>query len=120
MNAEQVLKFQELVPRVPVSEHVARYAVEIVQNSRPQQNNSVPDFVKEWVDWGAGPRASQHLILGAKAKALMDNRVAVTIEDIKAVSRQVLEHRIILNFKAEAENIKVTDVINKLLTSVKA
>lgn len=120
LNAEQVLQFQELVPRVPVSEHVASYAVEIVQNSRPQQNNSVPDFVKEWVDWGAGPRASQHLILGAKAKALMDNRVAVTIEDIKAVSRQVLEHRIILNFKAEAENIKVTDVINKLLTSVKA
>lgn len=120
LNAEQVLQFQELVPRVPVSEHVASYAVEIVQNSRPQQNNSVPDFVKEWVDWGAGPRASQHLILGAKAKALMDNRVAVTIEDIKAVSRQVLEHRIILNFKAEAENIKVTDVINKLLASVKA
>ena len=120
LNAEQVLQFQELVPRVPVSEHVASYAVEIVQNSRPQQNNSVPDFVKEWVDWGAGPRASQYLILGAKAKALMDNRVAVTIDDIKAVSRQVLEHRIILNFKAEAENIKVTDVINKLLTSVKA
>jgi MoxR-like ATPase len=120
LNAEQVLQFQKLVPRVPVSEHVASYAVEIVQNSRPQQNNSVPDFVNEWVDWGAGPRASQYLILGAKAKALMDNRVTTTIEDIKAVSRQVLEHRIILNFKAEAENIKVTDVINKLLTTVKA
>jgi len=120
LNAEQVLQFQELVPRVPVSEHVARYAVEIVQNTRPHQKNTVPDFVKEWVDWGAGPRASQYLILGAKAKALMDNRVAATIDDIKAVSRQVLEHRIILNFKAEAENIKVTDVINKLLTTVKA
>ena len=120
LNAEQVLQFQELVPRVPVSEHVARYAVEIVQNTRPQQKNSVPDFVKEWVNWGAGPRASQYLILGAKAKALMDNRVAATIDDIKSVSRQVLEHRIILNFKAEAENIKVTDVINKLLTTVKA
>ena len=120
LNAEQVLQFQELVPRVPVSEHVARYAVEIVQNTRPQQNNSVPGFVKEWVHWGAGPRASQYLILGAKAKALMDNRVATTIDDIKAVSRQVLEHRIILNFKAEAENIKVTDVINKLLKTVKA
>jgi MoxR-like ATPase len=120
LNAEQVLQFQELVPRVPVSEHVARYAVEIVQNTRPQQKNSVPDFVKEWVNWGAGPRASQYLILGAKAKALMDNRVVATIDDIKSVSRQVLEHRIILNFKAEAENIKVTDVINKLLTTVKA
>ena len=119
LNAEQVLKFQDLVPRVPVSEHVARYAVELVQNTRPQQNGNAPDFVKEWIDWGAGPRASQYLILGAKAKALMDDRVATTVEDVKAVSRQVLEHRIILNFKAEAENIKVTDVIEKLLTTVK-
>ena len=119
LNAEQVLKFQDLVPRVPVSEHVARYAVELVQSTRPQLNGNAPDFVKEWIDWGAGPRASQYLILGAKAKALMDNRVTTTIEDVKAVTRQVLEHRIILNFKAEAENIKVTDVIEKLLTTVK-
>ena len=119
LNAEQVLKFQDLVPRVPVSEHVARYAVELVQSTRPQLNGNAPDFVKEWIDWGAGPRASQYLILGAKAKALMDNRVTTTIEDVKAVTRQVLEHRIILNFKAEAENIKVTDVIGKLLTTVK-
>lgn len=120
LNAEEVLKFQGMVPRVPVSEHVARYAVELVQNTRPQQNGSAPEFVKEWIDWGAGPRASQYLILGAKAKALMDNRVAATIEDVKSVSRQVLEHRIILNFKAEAENIKVNDVIEKLLETVKA
>ena len=119
LNAEQVLKFQELVPRVPVSEYVARYAVELVQSTRPQLNGNAPNFVKEWIDWGAGPRASQYLILGAKAKALMDNRVTTTIEDVKAVTRQVLEHRIILNFKAEAENIKVTDVIEKLLTTVK-
>ena len=119
LNAEQVLKFQDLVPRVPVSEHVARYAVELVQSTRPQLNGNAPNFVKEWIDWGAGPRASQYLILGAKAKALMDNRVTTTIEDVKAVTRQVLEHRIILNFKAEAENIKVTDVIEKLLTTVK-
>ena len=119
LKAEEVLKFQDLVPRVPVSEHVARYAVELVQNTRPQQNGSAPDFVKEWIDWGAGPRASQYLILGAKAKALMDNRVAITIEDVKSVSRQVLEHRIILNFKAEAESIKVKDVIEKLLETIK-
>lgn len=119
LNADQVLQFQDLVPRVPVSEHVARYAVELVQNTRPQLNGNGLNFVKEWVDWGAGPRASQYLILGAKAKALMDNRVATTIDDVKAVTRQVLEHRIILNFKAEAENIKVTDVIEKLLTTIK-
>ena len=119
LNADQVLQFQDLVPRVPVSEHVARYAVELVQNTRPQLNGNGLNFVKEWVDWGAGPRASQYLILGAKAKALMDNRVATTIDDVKAVTQQVLEHRIILNFKAEAENIKVTDVIEKLLTTIK-
>ena len=120
LNAKQVMEFQNLVPQVPVSEHVAKYAVELVQSTRPHQNGSTPDFVREWIDWGAGPRASQYLILGAKAKALMDNRFAATVEDVRAVCRQVLEHRIILNFKAEAENIKVTDMIEKLLKTVKA
>jgi MoxR-like ATPase len=118
LNAKQVIEFQNLIPQVPVSEHVAKYAVELVQSTRPHQNGSAPDFVREWIDWGAGPRASQYLILGAKAKALMDNRFAATIEDVRAVCRQVLEHRIILNFKAEAENIKVTDMIEKLLKTV--
>jgi len=120
LNAEQVIAFQDLVPQVPVSEHVAKYAVELVQSTRPSQNGSAPDFVKEWIDWGAGPRASQYLILGAKAKALLDSRVTATVEDVRSVCRQVLEHRIILNFKAEAENIKVTDMIEKLLKTVKA
>ena len=111
LNAKQVIEFQELVPQVPVSNHVAKYAVELVQNTRPNQNGNTPEFVKEWIDWGAGPRASQYLILGAKAKALLDNRVTATIEDVQAVCRQVLEHRIILNYKAEAENIKATDMI---------
>jgi MoxR-like ATPase len=119
LNAKQVIEFQELVPQVPVSEHVAKYAVELVQSTRPNQNGNTPEFVREWIDWGAGPRASQYLILGAKAKALLDNRVAATIEDVQAVCRQVLEHRIILNFKAEAENIKAIDMIEKLLKTVK-
>ena len=119
LNAKQVMEFQDLVPQVPVSEHVAKYAVELVQSTRPHQNGSAPDFVREWIEWGAGPRASQYLILGAKAKALMDNRFAATIEDVRAVSRQVFEHRIILNFKAEAENIKVTDMIEKLIKTLK-
>ncbi len=119
LNAQQVVAFQDLVPQVPVSEHVAKYAVKLVQSTRPQQNGSAPDFVKEWIDWGAGPRASQYLILGAKAKALLDNRFAATIEDVQAVCHQVLEHRILLNFKAEAENIKVKDMIEKLLELVK-
>jgi MoxR-like ATPase len=120
LDAKKVIKFQELIPQVPVSEHVAKYAVELVQNTRPHQSDEVPDFIKEWMDWGAGPRASQYLILGAKAKALMDNRFAVAIEDIQAVCHQVLEHRLILNFKAEAENIKVSDIIEKLLKTVRA
>ena len=119
LNAKQVMEFQDLVPQVPVSEHVAKYAVELVQSTRPHQNGSAPDFVREWIEWGAGPRASQYLILGAKAKALIENRFAATIEDVRAVSHQVFEHRIILNFKAEAENIKVTDMIEKLIKTVK-
>ena len=119
LNAEQVQKFQQLVPSVPVSEHVAEYAVRLVQSSRPNKNGVALGFINEWVDWGAGPRASQYLLMGAKARALMDNRVAATIEDIKHVSRQVLEHRIVLNFKAEAENITTNDIVEKLLNSIK-
>ena len=119
LNAEQVQKFQQLVPSVPVSEHVAEYAVRLAQSSRPNKNGIALGFINEWVEWGAGPRASQYLLMGAKARALMDNRVAATIEDIKHVSRQVLEHRIVLNFKAEAENITTNDIVEKLLNSIK-
>ncbi|MBI4382701.1 MAG: MoxR family ATPase, partial [Nitrospinae bacterium] len=119
MEADKIQTLQKLVPRVPVSDHVAHYAVELVQSSRPG-NGKCPGFVKEWVNWGAGPRASQYLILAAKAKALMDNRFAITAQDIRNVARQVLEHRLILNFKAEAENVKSLDVVEKLLQSVKA
>ena len=119
LNAERVQELQALVPRVPVSDHVAHYAVDLVQSTRPNQNGSLPSFVDEWIDWGAGPRASQYLILGAKARALMDERVSITVEDVRSVASQVLEHRIILNFKAEAENIKPADIIDKLLEQVK-
>ncbi len=119
LNAKQIQEFQKLVPSVPVSQHVAEFAVRLVQSSRPNKNGTSLGFINEWVDWGAGPRASQYLLMGAKACALMDNRVTATIEDVKRVTRQVLEHRIILNFKAEAENITTTDIIEKLLKSVK-
>ena len=119
LDAAHVRELQTLVPRVPVSEHVAEYAVRLVQSSRPSKNGATPDFINEWIDWGAGPRASQYLILGAKAHALMDNRVTTTVDDIKNVARQVLEHRLILNFKAEAENITTKDIIEKLLNSIK-
>jgi len=119
LNAERVQALQNMVPRVPVSDHVAHYAVDLVQSTRPKQNGAAPGFVEEWIDWGAGPRASQYLLLGAKARALMDNRVSITIDDVKSVARQVLEHRIILNFKAEAENVRAADLIQRLIDSVK-
>ncbi len=118
MDSDQIVKLQQLVPRVPISEHVAHFAVDLVQATRPKSQGS-PEFVNEWVNWGAGPRASQYLILAAKTRALMDNRVAVSVEDIRSVARQVLEHRIILNFKAEAENLNPVDIIEKLLDTVK-
>jgi MoxR-like ATPase len=119
LDAARVQQLQDMVPRVPVSDHVAHYAVDLVQSTRPRQNGAVPGFVEEWIDWGAGPRASQYLLLGAKARALMDNRVAITIDDVKSVARQVLEHRLILNFKAEAENVKAADLIQRLIETVK-
>jgi MoxR-like ATPase len=118
MGADRILEFQQLIPKVPVSDHIANYAVALVQATRPSKENKTKDFVDEWIDWGAGPRASQYLILAAKARALMDDRVSATIEDIKSVSRQVLEHRLILNFKAEAEGIKPSDIVEKLLNTI--
>ena len=120
MNSEQILEFQRLIPKVPVSDHIANYAVALVQGTRPNKESKSQNFIDEWIDWGAGPRASQYLILAAKARALMDDRVTTTIEDIKSVSRQVLEHRIVLNFKAEAESIKPSDIIEKLLKIIPA
>ncbi len=118
IDGEKVLEFQKLVPRVPASEFVATYAVDLVQASRPR-NGSSPEFIHEWVNWGAGPRASQFLILAAKAKALLDSRTSITTEDIRNVAKQVLEHRLILNFKAEAESVKPADIVDRLIETVK-
>tara|TARA_B100000686_G_scaffold355103_1_gene469939 strand:- start:6427 stop:7410 length:984 start_codon:yes stop_codon:yes gene_type:complete len=118
LEAEKIIEFQKLIPRVPVSEYVAGYAVNLVQHTRPK-NGHAPDFVHEWISWGAGPRASQYLILAAKAKALMDDRSVITVDDVRSVARQVLEHRIILNFKAEAENVSPLDIIDRLMDIVK-
>ena len=118
-SGEDVLKFHELVRKVPVAEEMVRYAVQLVSASRPHQPG-VPDFVNEWVSWGAGTRAGQFLILGAKARALLRGRAHVTIEDIQALAVPVLRHRILLNYRAEAEGTKVDDVIKRLVAGVKA
>jgi MoxR-like ATPase len=118
MNGSDILRYQELVRKVPVSPFVVSYAVALTQSSRPQSSSASP-FVKEYVEWGAGPRASQYLILGAKARTILQGRYAVAIEDIQALAPSVLRHRIVPNFKAQGEGFSSVDVINRLLTDVK-
>lgn len=118
INGERILQIQELVKRVPASSHVIGYAVKLLRSSRPRGVEAIP-FVKEWVEWGAGPRATQHLILSAKARAIMYGRYVASVEDVKAVTPSILRHRIITNFKAQAEGITSLSVIDELLKEVK-
>ncbi|MFC1856209.1 AAA family ATPase [Thermodesulfobacteriota bacterium] len=117
LDPETILRLQEMVLRVPASDHVIQYAVKLARFSRPKEENS-PKFVKDWVSWGAGPRACQYLILGAKARAILNGRFAVTCEDIRALAKPILQHRIIPNFHAEAEGIDSNKVIELLLKEV--
>jgi MoxR-like ATPase len=116
-TGEDVLRFHELVRKVPVAEEMVRYAVQLAASSRPNQKNT-PDFINEWVSWGAGTRAAQFLILGAKARALLRGRAHVTIEDIQALATPALRHRILLNYRAEAEGIRIDEVIRRLIAAV--
>ncbi len=116
LNANEVKWLQGLVRRVPVADEVVEYAVRLVAMSRPG-NPAAPQFVREWVSWGAGPRATQYLILGAKTRAILAGRYTPTVEDVREVALPVLRHRIITNFTAEAENIRVEEVISRLLDS---
>ncbi len=113
-NAEEIVQVQHLVRRIPVPENVVEYAVRLVNSTRPIQE-SATDFVKQYLDWGAGPRASQNLILGAKAHAAIQGKYSPDIEDVKSVAMGILRHRIIKNYKAEAEGISEEDIIGKLL-----
>ncbi|MCH8203962.1 MAG: AAA family ATPase [Candidatus Hydrogenedentes bacterium] len=116
-SGEDMLAFTRLVKMVPIAEPVARYAVLLAQASRPSAETA-PEFIKNWVSWGAGTRASQNLILGAKARALLHGGYHVSISDIKAVAPPVLRHRILTNFRAEADHVTVEDIIEKLLETV--
>ena len=116
-KAEDVLRIQSVVRKVPVADSVVRYAVRLAASSRPGQANT-PDFVNEWINWGAGLRAGQALIIGAKARALLQGRSHVTPDDVKALSVPVLRHRILPNFKAEAEGVDADQVITKLVETV--
>lgn len=113
-NAEEILEVQHLVRRIPVPDNVVAYAVKLVNSTRPNLETA-SDFVKQYIDWGAGPRASQNLVLGAKANAAIHGKFSPDIEDVKAVAMGILRHRIIKNYKAEAEGISEEDIITRLL-----
>jgi MoxR-like ATPase len=114
----QLQAFQQVVKQVPVATDVARFAVRLAAASRPRRPEA-PDFVNEWVNWGAGTRASQNLVLGAKTRALLQGRAHVGFDDIRALALPVLRHRILLNYRAEAEGVTVEKVITRLLETVK-
>lgn len=114
ISRAELLEFQNLVRRVPVAQNVVEFAVDFVVSTRPGSEQA-PDFIKEWIDWGAGPRASQYLILGAKAKAILDGRPTPDIQDVKDLILPVLRHRVLPNFNAEAEGLIVDDILRKLM-----
>lgn len=116
MNAEEIIRLQQVVRRVPVAEPVVRYAVRLARSTRPSAD--APAFVRDWVAWGAGPRASQYLILGAKARAILMGRETPAIEDVKAVAPAVFRHRLVTNFNAEAEGVKPDRIVAMLLEQI--
>ncbi len=119
LNAEQIMTFQQLVRRVPVSDHLVEYAVNLVRATRPNEPDT-PDFVKKWVNWGAGPRASQYLILAAKTRSILDGRPTPGPEDVRFAAFPVLRHRIVTSFNAEADGVDSLEIIRRLLETVKA
>ena len=113
ISKDDIITLQKLISRIPVADNVVEYAVNLVTSTRPGKSSK--DYINEWIDWGAGPRASQYLIMGAKARAALDGRPTPNIEDVKSLAIPVLRHRLIPNFNAEAEGMKVDDIISKLL-----
>ena len=118
LSAESIIAFQQLVRRVPVSNHLVAYAVNLARATRPSENNA-PDFIKKWVNWGAGPRASQYLILAAKTKAILEGRPTPGPDDVRFAAYPVLRHRIVTSFNAEADGVDSLEVIKRILGTVK-
>ncbi len=117
LSDKEIIQLQKLLRRVPVSDDVINYAVRLSSSTRTN-NDAAPTFIKDWVSWGAGPRASQYLILGAKTRSILNGRYTPTIEDIQAIAQPVLRHRIVTNFNAEAEGLKADDIVRKLLETI--
>ncbi len=122
LSGEEIIHLQQLVRRVPVADHVYQYAMGLVRSTRVTgaARESAPDFVREWIAWGAGPRASQYLILGGKARAILSGRFHVTTEDVQACAAPVLRHRLVTNFNAESQGVTTDDIVEKLLEATAA
>jgi MoxR-like ATPase len=118
LTAADIVTVQKIVRRVPVSDHVVDYAVNLVRATRPHEGDA-PDFIHNWLTWGAGPRAAQYLVLGAKARAVTRGRLNVSTDDIRQMAKPVLRHRLITNFNADAEGIDADAIVEKLLATVK-
>ncbi|MEX0936236.1 MAG: AAA family ATPase [Pirellulales bacterium] len=118
LTGEDIIRFHEVVRRVPIAEDLVRYAVRLAGASRPGQPEA-PEFVNNWVSWGAGLRAAQYLVLGAKARALLSDRTHVTVDDLRALVHATFRHRILIGYRAEAEGVDVETVIDRLLETVR-
>jgi MoxR-like ATPase len=117
LDPERIRRFQDAVPRMPVADAALQYAVGLVRATRPGAD--APKAVQEWVAWGAGPRAAQHLVLGAKARALLDGRFAAGLDDVRALALPVLKHRVVPNFRAEAQGLGAGEILAEVLEAVK-
>jgi MoxR-like ATPase len=113
-SAQEILDYQNLIKRMPVADNVIEYAVRLVTKTRPAEPNA-PALIKQFIDWGAGPRASQNLIIAAKTHAAFNGKFSPDIENVKAVAYSVLRHRLVKNYKADAENLSIEDIIKEIL-----
>jgi MoxR-like ATPase len=118
LSGDEIKKIQGLVRRVPVPPHVIHYALRLVRATRINEEEGVPESMRELLSWGAGPRAVQFLLLGAKAKAVMDGRSSATVADVKSIVHPVLRHRIITTFNAESSGVTTDDVVDNLLSEI--
>jgi MoxR-like ATPase len=119
LTRDEILQLQDLVRRVPVADHVIDHAVQLVRRSRPGEPGA-PEVVRDFVAFGAGPRASQALILGAKARAVLDGRFAAEIEDVQALAVPTMRHRLVMNFRGEAEGVNAAMTVRELLSRLSA
>jgi len=117
LGGKEILNLQDIVRKVPVADHIYQYVADLVRATRPR-DEVAPEWIKEWVQWGAGPRACQYLVLGAKARAILHGRYHVTTEDVMHVAPPVLRHRVIVNFNAEAEGLSSDDIVERLLKEI--